>query len=120
MATASIPKIRNAIKLAQDMGLPVVGFEVLADGGFRIMTATEKLDQADAAPDSWIRSPVVSAKIKGVNTTRKRLADGTTRIYYYHRDTGAPLPGQPVDAAFMAAFTRLKRSSPRTWATSTR
>lgn len=56
MAAASIPKIRNAIKLAQDMGLPVVGFEVLADGGFRIMTASEKKDQADAALDSWMRS----------------------------------------------------------------
>lgn len=54
MATASIPKIRNAIKLAQSMGLPVTGLEVLPDGGFRIITAAEKQDQSDAAFDSWL------------------------------------------------------------------
>lgn len=38
MTTFSAPKVKKAIKLAQDMGLPVAGFEVLADGGVRVLT----------------------------------------------------------------------------------
>lgn len=56
MNAPSIPKLRKAIKLAQEMGLHVAGFEVLADGGYRILTAQEKQDQADAALTAWMRS----------------------------------------------------------------
>lgn len=52
---------------------------------------------------------MVSAKIKGVNTVRKRLADGTIREYHYHRATGAPLPGKPGDPAFMAAMVEAEK-----------
>ncbi|MDO5613622.1 MAG: hypothetical protein Q4G14_10340 [Paracoccus sp. (in: a-proteobacteria)] len=54
MATFSAPKVRKAIKLAQDMGLPVTGFEVLPDGGVRVQTALEKKNDADAALDAWL------------------------------------------------------------------
>lgn len=56
MATFSAPKVKKAIKLAQDMGLPVAGFEVLADGGVRVLTMSQHQDQADADLDRWLRS----------------------------------------------------------------
>lgn len=56
MATFSTPQLKKAIKVALDMGLPVAGYEVLADGGIRVLTVQEKQDQADAALDAWARS----------------------------------------------------------------
>lgn len=51
--------------------------------------------------------------LKGVNTVRKRLADGSLRTYYYHRATGAPLPGKPGDRAFALAWSDAERTVPR-------
>ena len=31
---------------------------------------------------------MVRARLQGINTVRKRLADGSVRTYYYHRATG--------------------------------
>lgn len=56
---------------------------------------------------------MVRAKIKGVNTVRKRLADGTIREYFYHRATGAPLPGKPGEPAFMAAMVEAEKIAPK-------
>lgn len=47
---------------------------------------------------------MVKAKLKGVNTVRKSLADGSVRKYFYHRATGKQLPGQPGDPEFIAAY----------------
>jgi integrase len=47
---------------------------------------------------------MVIAKLKGVNTVRKTLADGTVRKYYYHRATGRQLPGKPGEPEFVAAY----------------
>lgn len=56
---------------------------------------------------------MVKAKIKGVNTVRKRLANGTVKLYYYHRDTGTPLPGKPGDREFLDAFTEAEKLLPK-------
>lgn len=56
---------------------------------------------------------MVKAKIKGVNTVRKRLADGTIREYYYHRATGTALPGKPGDPAFLAAMVEAEKIAPK-------
>ena len=47
---------------------------------------------------------MVKAKLKGINTIRKTLADGSVRKYYYHRATGKQLPGQPGEPEFIAAY----------------
>ena len=49
------------------------------------------------------------AKICGVNTVRKRLADGSVRVYYYHRDTGMRLDGEPGSPEFIASYARAER-----------
>lgn len=54
--TFSAPALKKAIKVAQDMGLPVVGYEIGPDGGFRVMTSGEAKSDADAALDVWKRS----------------------------------------------------------------
>ena len=51
------------------------------------------------------------AKIAGVNTVRKRLADGSIRVYYYHRDTGTRLTVSPARRSLLLPTQKLKRSS---------
>jgi Phage integrase family len=45
---------------------------------------------------------VVRADIKGVFSTYKTLRDGTRRTYWYHRDTGQRLHGEPGSPDFIA------------------
>lgn len=49
-------------------------------------------------------------KYQGVNTVRKRLADGSVRLYYYHRATGAPLSGPPGSPEFLRDYAAAERS----------
>ncbi len=50
------------------------------------------------------------AKIPGVNTVHKRLADGSVRTYYYHRGTGSRLVGRPGSAEFIEAYATAEYS----------
>lgn len=43
-------------------------------------------------------------RLKGLNKVLARLADGTTREYYYAWKGGPRLPGKPGSAAFLAAY----------------
>lgn len=54
--TFSAPALKKAIKVAQDMGLPVVGYEIGPDGGFRVMTAGAAKNDADTLLDSWMKT----------------------------------------------------------------
>lgn len=45
----------------------------------------------------------------GVKTTRKRLADGTERVYRYHRDTGRRILGEPGSAAYAVSLREAAR-----------
>jgi integrase len=47
---------------------------------------------------------VVRVRLEGINTVRKRLADGTIKTYYYHRATGLRLAGVPGSAEFIASY----------------
>lgn len=53
------------------------------------------------------------ARLKGINTIRKRLADGSVAVYHYHRDTGARLPGDPGSPEFLSAYAEAERTVPR-------
>jgi len=46
------------------------------------------------------------AKISGINTVRKWLADGSLRIYFYHRYTGRRLDGKPGSPKFIASYAK--------------
>lgn len=43
-------------------------------------------------------------KLKGLNSVRKRLADGTVKTYHYAWKGGPKLPGAPGSPEFMAAY----------------
>ena len=45
---------------------------------------------------------MVRANIKGVFPTYKTLKDGTRRTYWYHRETGERLRGEPGSPEFIA------------------
>jgi integrase len=51
----------------------------------------------------------VKILLRGVNTVRKRLADGSVRIHYYHRPTGQKLPPDPTSPEFVARLQELNR-----------
>jgi hypothetical protein len=43
-------------------------------------------------------------KMKGINKVTKRLADGSTRTYWYAWKGGPPLQGKPGSPEFVASF----------------
>ncbi|MBN9018464.1 MAG: tyrosine-type recombinase/integrase [Rhizobiales bacterium] len=43
-------------------------------------------------------------RLKGINSRRKRLADGSVKTYWYAWKGGPPLPGKPGDPEFVAAY----------------
>ena len=45
---------------------------------------------------------MVRANLKGVFPTYKTLRDGTRRTYWYHRETGERLRGEPGSPEFIA------------------
>lgn len=54
-------------------------------------------------------------RLKGINSKTKRLADGTSKTYWYAFKGGPRLPGKPGDAEFMAAYNEAvtaKRPAP--------
>lgn len=53
---------------------------------------------------------MVRAKLQGVNTVRKRLADGAVRLYYYHRATGLRLEGKPGSPEFLRAYADAEKA----------
>lgn len=48
--------------------------------------------------------------MRGVNTVRKKLADGRVKLYHYHRATGARLQGEPGSPAFIAAYVEAEKA----------
>lgn len=44
-------------------------------------------------------------RMRGVNSIRKRLADGSIRLYYYHRKTGQRLAGEPGTTEFLKSYS---------------
>ncbi|MEA2753812.1 MAG: hypothetical protein QOJ54_101 [Aliidongia sp.] len=50
--------------------------------------------------------------LRGVNTVRKPLKDGSIRVHYYHRPTGCKLPDDPASPEFVARLQELNRNAP--------
>ena len=61
---------------------------------------------------SFVRKSALSVRvrIRGVNTVRKRLADGSRATYYYHRATGKRLAGEPNSPEFLVSFAEAERA----------
>lgn len=53
--TFNAPALKKAIKVAQDLGLTVLGYEITPEGSFKVSTNQEQQNSADAALDSWNR-----------------------------------------------------------------
>jgi integrase len=50
--------------------------------------------------------------LKGIDSARKRLADGSFRLYYYAWRGGPRLDGEPGSAAFVASYNRAIAARP--------
>ena len=55
---------------------------------------------------------MVRARLKGINTVKKRLSSGSTAIYYYHRATGRPLSGKPGSPSFLSDYAAAEITTP--------
>lgn len=55
--------------------------------------------------------PRMRTRLKGINTVRAKLADGTEATYYYHRATGTRLTGAPGTPEFLASFQSAARTA---------
>ena len=53
---------------------------------------------------------MVWGRLRGVHTVRKRLSDGSTKLYYYAWRGGPRLPGEPGDPEFIRAYDAAHRS----------
>jgi hypothetical protein len=55
-------------------------------------------------------------RLKGLNSKRKRLADGSIRIYYWAWKGGPPLRGEPGTPEFIASYNEAvaQKVAPRT------
>lgn len=53
--TFNAPALKKAIKVAQDMGLSVMGYEITPEGGIKVSTASEQTNSAEAALNSFMR-----------------------------------------------------------------
>jgi integrase len=54
---------------------------------------------------------MVEARLKGINKVRKLLADGSVRIYYYHRATGRRLKGAPESFEFLESYSAAEKAT---------
>jgi integrase len=52
----------------------------------------------------------VRARLRGINTVRKTLADGTQAVYYYHRITRLRLSGPPGSPEFVMAYADAEKT----------
>jgi integrase len=53
---------------------------------------------------------MVRVVIKGVNPVKKRLADGSVRTYYYHRETNLRLDGEPGSPEFVLSWAKAENT----------
>lgn len=51
---------------------------------------------------------MVKVKIKGVRAVKKRLSDGTVKLYYYHRATNTRLPDNPDSPQFAMELAKCR------------
>lgn len=51
------------------------------------------------------------ARLKGINTIKRKLAGGDVATYYYHRATGARLDGLPGSPEFLASIAKAEEQS---------
>jgi len=43
-------------------------------------------------------------RLKGINSVRKKLADGSEKVFYYAWKSGPPLRGEPGSPEFVASY----------------
>jgi integrase len=55
----------------------------------------------------------VRVRLKGINTVKKRLADGSTKTYRYHRATGMLLQGAPGSPEFVESYAAASKGRAR-------
>lgn len=48
-------------------------------------------------------------RLRGINRVKKRLADGSIKIFFYHRATGARLEGEPHSPQFIASYAAAEK-----------
>src|SRR5437867_13217953 len=49
-------------------------------------------------------------RLRGINTVHKKLANGSVKLYRYHRATGRRLDGEPGSSEFFASYSDAEKA----------
>ena len=103
--------VMRAIKCAQDSGLPVAGVEIVTKDGtvIRVTGPDASSTSNDQPLDKWLKEKCAS-DFRGINSKRKRLADGSFKTYFYAWKGGPPLVGEPGSPEFVASYNEAAAS----------
>ena len=95
--------ISRAVKGAKAAGISVSTIEIDTDG--RIVITSGVPHVYSPPTNIWLgKKVVVRIHLKGIAQTRKKLADGTVRNYWYAWRGGPRLDGNPGSPEFVASY----------------
>ena len=97
--------VTRALRGAVAAGVEIARVEIVPRNGNIVILTPRDFSTPVAPYDVW-KEEKCALKFRGVNTVRKRLADGSDRVYYYHRDTGMRFDGEPGSPEFIAVLRR--------------
>jgi integrase len=99
--------LKRAIKTAQEAGLTVSGFRINPQGEIHIETARGQAQDSGGDLDRWLAirtGLIMRVRLKGINCYTAKLADGTTKTYWYAWKGGPRLRGEPGTPEFIASY----------------
>jgi len=95
--------LRRALRIAKAEGMIVTRFEIEPTTGkiTVVAGAPRALGPASLSTCGW---PSMRLRLKGINRSVKRLADGTTKTFWYAWRGGPRLQGEPGTPEFIASY----------------
>ena len=97
--------VKRAIQAAESAGMTVRRVEIPPARSLLFPTMARPPARSQSRKTHWIiGSHPMRVRLKGINSKRKRLADGSWRTYWYAWKSGPPLRGEPGTPEFIASY----------------
>ena len=99
--------VTRAVKAVTKTGVSIRRVEIDRAGNIAIITGSETAPQGETSSLRLTNGLLnMRIRLKGINRITKRLADGTTRTYWYAWEGGPQLEANPVRRSSSPATTR--------------